>query len=217
MNDKPKIKFEFTSPKTPQGVVERAFATLKGRVRSMLNFAGIQDAKRVQLWCEAANTATKIHNILVKNNYDPCAHERVYDQLPAYTHKLRVFGEIGIVSNTGEISNATQDRGLKCIFLGYADDHSGDVYRFYNMRTGKMILSRDVIWINKTYNEDKTQPVGLEQYYSEDEDGEEVMPMRVCQTNAPVIVPPQPLWVERLTDDHTEVLSIAPGVVAHMY
>ena len=96
INDKPKIKFKFTSPKTPQqsGVVECAFLTLKGRVRSMLNFAGIQDAKRVQLWCEAANTATKINNILVKNNYDPCAHEYVYDQLLSYVHKLRVFGEM---------------------------------------------------------------------------------------------------------------------------
>ena len=93
----------------------------------MLNFAGIQDAKRIQLWCEAASTATKINNILVKNTYDPCAHEKVYDQLPGYTHKLRVFGEIGIVSNTGEITSATQDRGIKCIFLGYAEDHSGDV------------------------------------------------------------------------------------------
>ena len=208
-NSKPKITFEFTSPRTPQqnGVVERAFATLKGRVRSMLNFAGIQDAKRIQLWCEAANTATKITNILVKNNYDPCAHEKVYDQLPGYTHKLRVFGEIGIVSNTGTISSATQDRGLKCIFLGYAEDHSGDVYRFYNMRTGKIILSRDVIWVNKTYQEDKIQPVGLEQFYNEDEEDEDIMPMRVrpAPVNAPVIVPPQPRWVDRLQDELTEV------------
>ena len=134
----------------------------------MLNFAGMTDAKRIQLWCKAANTATKINNILDKNNYDPCAHEKVYDHLPSYTHKLRVFGEIGIVSKTGEITSTTQDCGIKCIFLGYAKDHSGDVYRFYNMRTGKMILSRDVIWVNKTYQEDKSQPVGLEQFYEED-------------------------------------------------
>ena len=115
MNDKPKIKFEFTSPKTPlqNGVVEPAFATLKGRVCSMLNFAGMQDAKRIQLWCEADNTATKINNILVKNNYYPCAHERVYDQLPGYVHKLCVFGEISVVSNTDEITSVTQDCCIK--------------------------------------------------------------------------------------------------------
>ena len=209
IKDKPKIKFEFTSPKTPQqnGVVERAFGTLKGRVRSMMDFAGMQSAKRIQLWCEAANTATKLANILVKNNVDKCAHEKVYDQLPGYAHKLRVFGEIGIVSNTGVMHNATHDRGIKCIFLGYADDHSGDVYRFYNMRTGHMILSRDVIWVNKTFSEDQNQQVGLEQYYDDEDEEEEIMPMRVTQNevNAPVIVPPQPLWVERLKDDLTVV------------
>ena len=209
MHDKPKIKFEFTSPKTPQqnGVVERAFATLKGRARSMLNFAGMQGAKRIQLWCEAAGTATKITNILVKNNHDKCAHEKVYDQLPSYAHKLRVFGEIGIISNTGEIQTATQDRGIKCIFLGYAEDHSSDVYRFYNMQTGKVKLSRDVIWINKTYHEDQIQPVGLNKYYQadDDEEEEEIMPMRIGN-NAPVIIPPPPpLWVDQLQDELTEV------------
>ena len=206
---KPHIKFEFTSPKTPQqnGVVERAFATLKGRVRSMMDFAGMHTSKRQQLWCEAANTATKLANILVKNNTDLCAHEKVYDQLPGYAHKLRIFGEIGIVSNTGAIHNATHDRGIKCIFLGYADDHSGDVYRFYNMRTGRVILSRDVIWINKTYSEHENQTAGLEQYYNDDDEEEDIMPMRVPPNpvNAPVIAPPPPRWVERLQDEHTQI------------
>ena len=106
----------------------------------------------------------------------------MYEQLPNYVHKLRVFGEIGIVSNTGEITSATQGRGIKCIFLGYAEGHSGDVYRFYNMRTGKMILSRDVIWVNKTYQEDKSQPIGLEQFYDKDEEQEDIMPMRIAST-----------------------------------
>ena len=82
---------------------------------------------------------------MVKNNHDKCAHEKVHDQLPSYANKLRVFGEIGIISITGEMQNSAQDHGLKCIFLGYAEDHSGDVYRFYNMQTGKVKLSRDVI------------------------------------------------------------------------
>ena len=30
--------------------------------------------------------------------------------------------------------------------MGYADDHSGDTFRFYNPETHKIILSRDVTW-----------------------------------------------------------------------
>jgi transposase InsO family protein len=61
------IRFEYTAPGTPQqnGVVERAFATLIARGRAMMNHAGFTMKKRKSLWCEAANTATAIDNLLV--------------------------------------------------------------------------------------------------------------------------------------------------------
>ena len=37
------------------------------------------------------------------------------------------------------------------MFLGYAKDHAGDVYRFLKMGTKQVVLSRDVIWLNKLY------------------------------------------------------------------
>ena len=54
------IIFEYTAPGTPQqnGVVERAFVTVMGRARAMMNHTGFKMAKRQQLWCEAAQTAT---------------------------------------------------------------------------------------------------------------------------------------------------------------
>ena len=64
------IMFEYTAPGTPQqnGVVERAFATVMGRARAMMNHAGFTMAKRQQLWCEAAQTATLLDNILVQDS-----------------------------------------------------------------------------------------------------------------------------------------------------
>ena len=46
------IVFEYTAPGTPQqnGVVERAFVTVMGRARAMMNHAGFTMAKRQQLW-----------------------------------------------------------------------------------------------------------------------------------------------------------------------
>ena len=62
------IIFEYTAPGTPQqnGVVERVFVTAMGRARAMINHAGFTMAKRQQLWCEAAHTATLLDNILVQ-------------------------------------------------------------------------------------------------------------------------------------------------------
>ena len=34
------------------------------------------------------------------------------------------------------------------MFVGYADDHEGDVYRFMNVQTKRIILSRDAKWLN---------------------------------------------------------------------
>ena len=40
------------------------------------------------------------------------------------------------------------DTGKTCMFVGYADDHSGDVYRFLNIHTKRIIMSRDIRWLN---------------------------------------------------------------------
>ena len=34
------------------------------------------------------------------------------------------------------------------MFFGYADDHAGDVYRFLNIHTKRIIMSRDARWLN---------------------------------------------------------------------
>ena len=41
------------------------------------------------------------------------------------------------------------------MFVGYGDDHAGDVYRFINIQTKKVILSRDVQWLNLFWKHNK--------------------------------------------------------------
>jgi len=64
------IQFEFTTPGTPQrnSRIERKFATLFGRVRSMMNAAKLPEDFRKGLWAECAATVTKTSNILVTAN-----------------------------------------------------------------------------------------------------------------------------------------------------
>ena len=40
------------------------------------------------------------------------------------------------------------DRGKTCMFVGYADDHPRDVYKFLKIHTKRIIISRDVRWLN---------------------------------------------------------------------
>jgi hypothetical protein len=56
------INFKFTAPGTPQhnSVVERAFATLFGRVKAMMNEAKFPEGLKKDLWTECAKTAIDI-------------------------------------------------------------------------------------------------------------------------------------------------------------
>jgi hypothetical protein len=54
------VKFEFSGPRTPQrnDKVERKFQDLYGRIRSMLNGAGLQGQLRDKIWAECVMTAS---------------------------------------------------------------------------------------------------------------------------------------------------------------
>jgi hypothetical protein len=64
------IPFEYTGPGTPQYnvVAERKFATLFGRVRTMLNAAKVTKDLHQGLWAECAKTATDIENMVATPN-----------------------------------------------------------------------------------------------------------------------------------------------------
>lgn len=64
------VNFEFTAPHTTQqnGIVERAFATLYGRVRAMLLSSRLSQELRSGLWTECALTATLLDNIMSNRN-----------------------------------------------------------------------------------------------------------------------------------------------------
>ena len=64
--------------------------------------------------------------------------------------------------------------GRTGIFVGYADDHAGKVYRFINIQTRKIILSRDIQWLNSFWKEYKKRKDDskklVDEFYSHYED-----------------------------------------------
>ena len=83
---------------------------------------------------------------------------------------LRSFREMAVVAlHEGKKMRSKLDtRGKSSMFVGYADDHAGDVYRFINIQTRKVILSRDAQWLNlfwkhykMRHNNPRRQPVEL--------------------------------------------------------
>ena len=80
------IKFEYTAPGTLQqnGVVERAFVTLIGRGRTMMNHDRFTVKKRQEMWCEAEQTATMLDNVLVQEESGKPPHTKLYGEDPSW-------------------------------------------------------------------------------------------------------------------------------------
>ena len=146
------IIFEFTAPGTPQqnSVAERRIPMLMGRARAMLIQAGIDLKGKGELWCEVISTVTKLDNIMVRPERTKPPHTLFYGKDAKYMKYMRTFGEMAVttIHEGKKIRSKLDDVGKTCMFVGYADDHSRDVYRFLNIHTKRIIISRDVRWLN---------------------------------------------------------------------
>jgi hypothetical protein len=65
--------------------------------------------------------------------------------------KLRKFREMCVITTKDEIQSKLADKGTTCMFVGYGVDHASDVYRFLNPHTERIIKSRDVFWLGKSF------------------------------------------------------------------
>ena len=66
---------------------------------------------------------------------------------PPLVNHLRSFGEQGIVKTAKVHQSKLKNCGELCIFVGYSDNHSNHTYCMLNLRTHKILISRDVIWM----------------------------------------------------------------------
>ena len=157
------IIFEFTAPGTPQhnSIAERRIPTLMGRARAMLIQAGLEPKYKEEFWCEVISTATKLDNIMVRPERTKPPHTLFYGKDAKYARSLRTFGEMAVVAihEGKKMRSKLDNRGKTCMFVGYADDHTKDVYRFLNIHTNRIILSRDVRWLNIIWKQYKKKSI----------------------------------------------------------
>ena len=186
------LQFEYTGPGTPQrnAKVERKFATLYGHIRAMYHSAGLSDSHKVGLWCECASTATVLENLIAtRGQNNKSSHELFYGTPPNHAKYLREFGEVGIVAkhSNKKVRSKLADRGIPCLFVGYAENHSTDVYRMFNLKTKHILKSRDVLWLGQRNGKYMATRALDEDTYSEEESDEdeetETIPSTVSSNN----------------------------------
>ena len=127
------------------------------RARAMLIQAGINAKEKGEFWCEVISTATNLDNIMVRPYGTKPPFTMFYNKDMKYMKHLRSFGEMAVVAihEGKKMRSKLDNRGKTCMFVGYADDHAEDVYRFLNVKTKRIILSRDARWLNLMWKDCK--------------------------------------------------------------
>jgi hypothetical protein len=78
--------------------VERKFQPFFGRIRAMLNIAGVKDQLRSGVWTECAMTLTFLSNVTSIKNKEVCAYELLFGCKPKVPKNLRSLGKIDVVT-----------------------------------------------------------------------------------------------------------------------
>jgi hypothetical protein len=136
------IIHEYTAPYTSasNGVVERANRTLMDLARAMLQDAQLPE----KYWAEAASTAAYIRNLLpTRRNPDSTPFERWHGKKPDVSH-IRPFGCTAYAKIPDAVNNGKlAARSIKCVLVGYSGT---GVYRVLDRETGRVLVTRDVIF-----------------------------------------------------------------------
>jgi hypothetical protein len=137
------IKHFTTTPYTPQqnGVVERRNQTVVEMARCMLKSMKVP----AEFWGEAVSTAVYILNrspTKSLNNMTP--FEVWYGRKPSVGH-LKIFGCTASVKTAGPNLSKLADRSKKMVFIGYETGTKG--YRFYDPAAARLVVSRDVVFV----------------------------------------------------------------------
>ena len=149
------IQFEKTARDTPQqnSLAEVGLATVANRARALMARANLPRAIRYRLFKDAYKTAALLDGLTVIKIDDKTATRYVHwcGQNPSFAKHLHTWGEAGTVKVRTKTTPKFSDRGVQCVFIGYALGHSGDTYRMWDPKTGGVHVTRDVIWLRRMY------------------------------------------------------------------
>jgi hypothetical protein len=116
----------------------------------MLNGAGLEGELIDKIWAEWVMNVTHLSNIISTKSSFQSPFEFLYGEKPILHDYFKIFGEVGVVTTKERIQAKLSDRGTTCMFVGYMEHHSRDVYRMLNLTTNSIINSQDIILLNKT-------------------------------------------------------------------
>eukprot|EP00957_Ditylum_brightwellii_P179146 13648377-Ditylum_brightwellii.AAC.1 len=75
----------------------------------------------------------------------------LFKKNPTFAKHLRTWSEAGTVKVKKATTPKLTNKGVQCMFFGYALNHAGDCYCILNLSTMRVMISRDIVWLRRMY------------------------------------------------------------------
>jgi hypothetical protein len=145
-----------TARYTPRqnGVAERKNQTIMNMARTLLKEKHLSNT----FWAEAVACSVYLLNRSPTTSLQMKVPQETWSGTKLNVAHLRTFGCIAYAHVPSELRRKLDDRSEKCIFTGYSE--TSKAYRLYNPITKKLILSRDVQFLeNQFWDDSENQQV----------------------------------------------------------
>ena len=143
-----------TTRYTPQqnGVAKRKNQTIMNMARTLLKEKSLSNI----FWAEAVVCSAYLLNRSPTTSLKMKVPQEAWSGTKLNVAHLRTFRCIAYAHIPSELRKKLDDRSKKCIFTGYSE--TSKAYRLYNPISKKLILSRDVKFLeNQLWNEYENQ------------------------------------------------------------
>jgi hypothetical protein len=94
------------------------------------------------MWVFCSLQATRLDNILIRPDTRLSPYEMYHEETPKWIQLLRAFGEIAMVKTTTKLQDKLKNGEIPGIYLGPAEDHRSDTYKFWISITIHVFESR---------------------------------------------------------------------------
>ncbi|XP_074277964.1 uncharacterized protein LOC141601567 [Silene latifolia] len=139
--------FRSSNVDTPQqnGRVERKHRNILERARALRFQANLP----IEFWGECILTAAYLINRTPTRVLNGLTQYEVLHRTQPVLDNLRVFGSLCYAHNKDRPKDKFNERGKKCVFIGYPSSKKG--WRVYDIKSRKIFESRDVIFYEHTF------------------------------------------------------------------
>ena len=118
---------------------------------------------RFQLFGEIFTTITLLDGLTIieVDGLKKSRYGHIFKKKLKFVKYLRTIGEAGTVKITSNTTHKLQDRGIHCIFVGYALNHPEGCHCMYDPATHRVRQSREVVWLYRMFYEKRNNNAEL--------------------------------------------------------